>query len=306
MIRTSEKCFAQLLTITLCIVFTVSNAFAEENKKPQITAPGARLTKIAEGFRYTEGPAWSPDGNLYFTDKSAGRILKWSPDDGVSDFRVDPGGANGLIFTGTGDMIVCESTSRRVISIAPDGTETVLADSYEGKKLNSPNDAWVDAKGGIYFSDHSMRSKEILEQKGDHIYYITPGAPGKAKIIRVTDDLEYPNGVILNPAGDRLYVTDSGAQKTYVYTVNPDGALRDKKVFAEEGYDGLAMDIEGNVYITPLNSFVSVYDPDGNRIGEIPTPARPANICFGGSGMQTLFLTCGSTVYSIKMNRKGF
>ncbi|MFC1650184.1 SMP-30/gluconolactonase/LRE family protein [Candidatus Latescibacterota bacterium] len=305
MTRTFEKYLTPLVTITLCLVFSVSNACAEEKNNPRITAPGARLTKVADGFRYTEGPAWSPDRKLYFTDKSSSRILTWSREDGISDFRINPGGANGLIFTGTGDLIVCESTARRVISIAPDGTETVLADSYEGKKLNSPNDAWVDAKGGIYFSDHSMRSKEILEQKGDHIYYIFPDASDRKSIIRVTDDLEYPNGVIINPGGDRLYVTDSGANKTYIYTVNPDGTLRDKKVFAEEGYDGLAMDVEGNVYITPIAKMVSVYDPGGSRIGEIPTPSRPSNICFGGEDMRTLFLTCGNTVYNIKMSVKG-
>lgn len=198
------------MTITLSIVFLISNACADEKNNPLITAPGAQLTKIADGFRYTEGPAWSPDGKLYFTDKSSSRILEWSQEDGLSDFRIDPGGANGLIFSEAGDMIVCESAARRIISIAPDGTETVLADSYEGKKLNSPNDAWIDAKGGIYFSDHSMRSKEILEQDGDHIYYITPD---REEIIRVTDDLQYPNGVIINPGGNRFYVTDSGAKK---------------------------------------------------------------------------------------------
>ncbi|MFC1537965.1 SMP-30/gluconolactonase/LRE family protein [Candidatus Latescibacterota bacterium] len=302
MIRSFEKFITLALTITVCIVFPVTNACAEEKNNPLITAPGAQLTKIADGFRYTEGPAWSPDGNLYFTDRSSSRILKWSQEKGLSDFRIDPGGANGLVFTDSGDMIVCETTARRVISIAPDGTETVLAESYNDKKLNAPNDAWVDANGGIYFSDHSMRSKEVLEQDGDHIYYITPD---RTDIIKVTDDLAYPNGVILNPGGDRLYVTDSGAQKTYVYTVNPDGTLRDKKVFADEGYDGLAMDVEGNVYITPMTNTVSIYDSGGSRIGEIPTPSRPSNICFGGKDMRTLFLTCGSTVYSIEMSIKG-
>ncbi|MFC1541109.1 SMP-30/gluconolactonase/LRE family protein [Candidatus Latescibacterota bacterium] len=302
MILTYEKYLASLMIITLYIFFSVSNACTEEKNYPQITAPGAKLTIIADGFRYTEGPAWSPDGYLYFTDRSSSRILKWSQAEGVTDFRIDPGGANGLVFTKTGDMIVCETSARRVISIAPDGTETVIADSYEGKKLNAPNDAWVDAKGGIYFSDHSMRSKEILEQDGDHIYYITQD---RTDIIRVTDDLEYPNGVIINPDGNRLYVTDSGAQKTYVFTVNSDGTLRDKKVFAEEGYDGLAIDEQGNVYITPMTNMVSVYDPAGRRIGEITTPSRPSNVCFGGKDMRTLFITCGSTVYSIEMSIKG-
>jgi gluconolactonase len=178
----------------------------------------------------------------------------------------------------------------------------VLADSYGGKKLNAPNDAWVDAKGGIYFSDHSMRSKEVLEQDRDHIYYISPD---RSKILQLTDDLQYPNGVITNPAGDRLYVTDSGTNKTFVYTVNPDGSLKDKKIFAEEGYDGVSMDEKGNVYITPLANYVSIYSPDGQRIEQIPTPVRPSNVCFGGKEMRTLFITAGNTVYSIAMKNKG-
>lgn len=304
MIRKRILYAASILFIVLGLsLSTQTLVLARQTDTVQLTAPNAELQLIASGFRYTEGPAWGPDNCLYFTDRSSGRIIRWSPESGVTDFRIDPGGANGLAFTADGSLIACESTSRRVIAIAPGGAETVIADSYEGKKLNSPNDAWVDSRGGIYFSDHSMRSKEILEQKGDHIYYITPG---KDRIIRVTNDLEYPNGMITNPSGDRLYVTDSGANKTYVYTVNPDGTLRDKKIFADEGYDGLSMDVNGNVYITPQESWVSVYDADGNRISEIAAPSRPANVCFGGSDLRTLFMTCGRAVYAIEMNVQGF
>jgi gluconolactonase len=265
-----------------------------------VVAPGAVLTKAAEGFSYTEGPAWGPDGKLYFTDRA--RIIAWSPEEGATVFRTDPDSPNGLVFTRSGELIACETIARRVVSISRDGTEKVLADSYGGKKLNAPNDVWVDAKGGIYFTDHSMRSKVVLEQDRDHIYYITPD---RSKILQLTDDLQYPNGVITNPAGDRLYVTDSGANKTYVYTINPDGSLKDKKTFAEEGYDGVSMDEKGNVYITPFANYVSVYSPDGRRIAQIPTPVRPANVCFGGKELRTLFITAGNTVYSIAMINKG-
>ncbi|MFC1692709.1 SMP-30/gluconolactonase/LRE family protein [Candidatus Latescibacterota bacterium] len=300
--RTLRRFITMVFTFVLCSIHTFSAVSGEQETDLRMTAPDARLTKAADGFRYTEGPAWSPDGKVFFTDRPSSRILAWSPEEGLSDFRVDPGGANGLIFTDTGDLIVCESRTRRVISIAPDGTETVLADSYEGKKLNSPNDAWIDAKGGIYFSDHSMRSKERLEQVGDHIYYITPD---RKKILRVTHDLQYPNGMIINPDGDRFYVTDSGANKTYIYTVNPDGTLKDKGVFAPEGYDGLAMDEDGNVYITPSTKVVSVYDPAGKRIDEIQMPVRPSNLCFGGKDKRTLFITAGDSIYYIKMRVKG-
>ena len=298
----TERIHALLMTALVSFVYLTAPVSGEPENNRRVFAPEAALVKLADGFRYTEGPAWGPDGKLYFTDRSSSRIITWSPEEGISDFRVDPDGANGLFFTSKGDLIVCESGARRVVSIARDGKETVLADAYEGKKLNSPNDACCDAKGGIYFSDHSMRSKEPLEQTGDHIYYITPD---RSNIIRVTHDLKYPNGVIINPGGDRLYVTDSGANETYVYTINPDGTLRDKHVFAHEGFDGLAMDERGNVYITPSENVVSVYDPSGTRIDEIATPSRPSNLCFGGEDKRTLFITAGNTVYSIKMQVKG-
>jgi gluconolactonase len=300
--RKHRRIYGCMMFISAVVFFMAGSADTQTGSTRRMVAPGADLVKVADGFRYTEGPAWSPDGKLYFTDRSSSRIVMWSPEGGISDFRIDPDGANGLVFTKSGELISCESGARRVVSITRDGTETVIADSYEGKKLNSPNDAWVDAKGGIYFSDHSMRSKLVLEQVGDHIYYITPD---RKKIVRVTSDLQYPNGVITNPSGDRLYVTDSGANKTYVYTVNPDGTLKDKKTFADEGYDGMSMDVEGNVYITPFANFVSIYDPSGVRIDEIPVPTRPANVCFGGNDKQTLFITAGNTVYSIRMRVKG-
>ena len=289
------------LTI-LSVLSAVLGVQSQEQNVQGVVAPGAALATVADGFRYTEGPAWSPEEKLYFTDRSSSRILAWSLEEGLTVFREDPDGANGLVFTDSGDLIACESGARRVVSIARDGTETVLADSYEGKRLNSPNDAWVDARGGIYFSDHSMRSKVPLEQDRDNIYYITPD---RAKLLKVTDDLQYPNGVITNPAGDRLYVTDSGTNVTYVYTINPDGTLKDKSIFATEGYDGLAMDEKGNVYITPFENYVSVYNPAGERIDEIAMPKRPANICFGGKDKRTLFITAGNTVYSITLQNRG-
>ncbi len=286
----------------IAVAFAILTVIASSAAGEEIVAKDAMLITVAEGFRYTEGPAWGPDGRLYFTDRASSRILAWSPERGVSDFRVDPGGANGLVFTRSGELIACETGARRVVAISRDGVETVLADSFDGKKLNAPNDAWVDSKGGIYFTDHSMRSKEILEQERDNVYYITPD---RSKVLRVTDDLQYPNGVITSPKGDRLYVTDSGANRTYVYTVNPDGTLRDKKTFAEEGYDGLAVDVKGNIYITPQESFVAVYNSAGKRIGEIPTPARPSNVCFGGQEKRTLFITAGGSVYRVEVRNTG-
>ena len=149
--RKHRRIYGCMMFISAVVFFMAGSADTQTGSTRRMVAPGAELVKVADGFRYTEGPAWSPDGKLYFTDRSSSRIVMWSPEGGISDFRIDPDGANGLVFTKSGDLISCESGARRVVSITRDGTETVIADSYEGRKLNSPNDAWVDGKEAYIF-----------------------------------------------------------------------------------------------------------------------------------------------------------
>jgi len=161
---------------------------------------------------------------------------------------------------------------------------------------------WVDPKGGIYFTDPRFAPlKEKVEQDGYHVYYIPPGT---TTIIRAADDLSRPNGIIGSPDGRLVYVTDTPDDKTYVYTVREDCTLSDKKVFANEGYDGMTVDVEGNVYITMQKS-IEVYSPDGKKIDSISVPDKPTNVCFGGKDRKTLFITTRVSLYSLRMRVRG-
>jgi len=263
-------------------------------------APGAKVEKLADGFVFTEGPACDAEGNVYFTDIPNNRIHKWSVDGKLTTFREDSGGANGLFFDRRGNLLACEGGNRRLTSIAPDGTVTVLADAYQGKKLNSPNDLWIDPKGGVYFTDPRYGKQEGMEQDGFHVYYL---APGRKPLVRALDNLVKPNGVVGTADGKLLYVTDAGDGKTYVYRIQEDGSLADRKLIAPIGSDGMTLDEQRNLYLA--RNVVHVYSPEGKKIATIAMPEAPSNVCFGGKDRKTLFVTARKGLYSIRMAVRG-
>ena len=276
------------------------------NSEPlSVVANGAKVEKLAGGFSFTEGPAADADGNIFFTDIPNNRIHKWSlegkPLGGkLSTFRENSGGANGLYFDKNGNLLVCEGGGRRLVSITAKGEVTVLADKYQDKKFNSLNDLWPDSKGGIYFTDPRYGNREGMEQGGEHVYYLSAD---RKKIIRVINDMVRPNGIIGTPDGKLLYVTDHGGKKTFVYTINKDGTLSNKKLIANEGSDGMTMDNKGNVYLT--TGAVLVYNKEGEKIETIEVPEGPANVTFGGKDKKTLFITARTSLYSVRMRIKG-
>jgi gluconolactonase len=258
------------------------------------------VKKLAGGFGFTEGPAADAQGNVYFTDIPNNRILKWSLDGTLSTFLESSQGANGLYFDKAGNLLACQGGGRRLVSISPTGQVTVLADKYDGKAFNSLNDLWIDPKGGVYLTDPRYGSREGMEQDGEHVYYLTPD---RAKVIRVVSDMVRPNGVIGTPDGKTLYVADHGGNKTFVYAINENGTLTDKKLFAPQGSDGMTIDNEGNVYLT--SRVVTVYNKDGQKIEEIKVAEEPANVTFGGPDRKTLFITARTSLYSVAMRVKG-
>ncbi len=276
--------------------FTACVASAAE----ELMAPGAEVKQLADGFVFTEGPACDAAGNIYFSDIPNERIHKWSVDGKLSTFRENTGRANGLYFDGKGNLLACEGGNRRLTSISPDGTVSVLAESYEGKKLNSPNDLWIDPQGGVYFTDPRYGKQEGLEQDGFHVYYLTPD---RKRLIRIIDNLTKPNGVIGTADGKLLYVADAGGNKTYVYCIQSDGSLTDRKLIAPIGSDGMTLDEKGNLYLT--RGVVHIYSPDGTAIASIEVPEGPANVCFGGEDRRTLFITARKGLYSIRMSVRG-
>ena len=265
-----------------------------------LVAEGATLTKLAGDFRFTEGPAVDKAGNLYFSDIPNQRIHKWSVDGKLSTVREMSGGANGLYFASNGDLYACEGTARRVTSMAPDGTVTVMASSFAGKKLNSPNDLWIDKKGGVYFTDPRYGNMENIEQDGFHVYYIS--AEGK-KVTRVVNDMVKPNGIIGTADNKTLYIADSGGRKIYAYQIKKPGIIGGRRTICDQGSDGMTLDSEGNIYIT--TAAVQIYSPRGEKLGTIAGPEGPANVCFGGPGRNTLFITARTSLYSIKMKVHG-
>jgi len=294
------KKWSGLMLTLLLVAATVCSA-----QNASVVAPGAEVNKLCGGFKFAEGPAADPNGNIFFTDIPNNRIHKWSlngsPLGGkLSTFRENSGGSNGLFFDKKGNLLACEGGGRRLVSIEPQGNVAVLADKYEDKPFNSLNDLWIDTEGGIYFTDPRYGRRDDLEQDGEHVYYL---APGRKKIIRVIDDMVRPNGIIGTPDGKKLYVTDHGGKKTFVYTINKDGTLSNKRLFAPEGSDGMTIDDEGNVYLT--TKVVAVYNSKGEKIETIKVPEQPANVCFGGKDKKTLFITARTSLYSVRMRVKG-
>lgn len=287
-----------VLALAICLQSPGGGIRSQE--LPDLVAPGASVERIARGFVFVEGPAVDADGALYFTDIPNNRIHRWTAEDGVTTFREESGGANGLRFDRDGTLIACEMGNRRVAAIDPQGGERVLAERYDGRRFNSPNDLWIDARGGIYFSDPRYGPDDDLEMDGHHVYYLTPD---RTAVLRVADDLERPNGIIGAPDGTRLYVADHGGGRTYVYTPAADGMLGGRRLFVEQGSDGMTMDERGNVYLTGED--VTVYDPEGNVVGSIAVPEAPANLTFGGPERKTLFITARTSVYAVEMTVSG-
>ena len=292
--------FTSILTAAVCLTAPATLPAADS----KVLAPGATLQKIAADFQFTEGPACDASGNVFFTDQPNDRIMKWTPDGKVTTFLQPAGRANGLCFDGHGDLWACADGKNELWRIDPQGKATVVLKNFEGKLFNGPNDVWVRPDGGLYFTDPYYKRdywQRGAKEQGEHVYFL---AAGSAKPVRVIDDFKQPNGIIGTPDGKILYVADIGANKTYRYDIQPDGTLQNKKLFCSLGSDGMTIDSGGNVYLTGRG--VTVFDPAGTQIEKIAV-AEPwtANVCFGGTDHQTLFITASKAIYSIKTTVHG-
>lgn len=269
-------------------------------------ARGSGLQELAGGFEFTEGPTCDANGDVFFTDQPSDRILKWSAEGGLSTFLAPAGRANGMCFDVAGNLIACADENNQLWSIAPDGTVRVLVSEYAGRRFNGPNDVWVRQDGGIYFTDpfyeRSWFPHATMQQDGQHVYFLS--ADGH-RLVRVADDLMKPNGIIGTPDGKALYVADIDADKTYRYDSAPDGSLSGKRLAANQGSDGMTLDNEGNLYLT--GEGVAVFDRTGLEIEQIPVPGErwTANVCFGGSDRQQLFITASRGLFGVRTRVRG-
>ena len=269
-----------------------------------VVAPGATVQQAADGLQFTEGPTCDAEGNLFFTDQPNDRILKWSADGELSTFLQPAGRSNGMYFAADGRLIACADEKNELWAITPDGKHTVLWKEHEGQALNGPNDVWVDPEGGMYFTDPFYKrpwwEHDTAPQEGQHVYYLAPDADS---LVRVTEDLTQPNGIIGTANGKTLYVADIGAKKTWRYEIQADGGLAAKTLFCEHGSDGMTLDAEGNVYLTGPG--VLVFDPAGKQIEHIEVPEPwTANVSFCGKDRQTLFITASKGLYSVRTRTK--
>jgi gluconolactonase len=297
------------LLLALVAGILSQTAMSQIEDKKGIIVKGAELVKVQDGFSFTEGPAVSRVGDVYFTDQPNDRIHVWNAISGeVSVFKENAGRSNGMYFKLDGTLISCADEQNQLWALDSKGNETVLVENFRGKKLNGPNDVWVRPKGGMYFTDplyvrpywEGIRGNE-LEQDGEHVYFLSEDG---AEFFRVAEDLVKPNGIIGTPDGKYLYVADIGDSKTYRYEIREDGYLINKELFCEMGSDGMTIDNRGNIYLT--GDGVTVFSSKGEKIAHIPVPAKwTANVTFAALDRKTLFITVMDAVYTIQMKTRG-
>lgn len=296
------------LLITLLVTTMSLNLTTGQDKpsaKGHIIAKDAKPVLVSSDFKFTEGPAADKDGNVFFTDQPNDRIMKWSTDGELTVFMEGTGRSNGLYFDRNGNLISCADLDNQLWEIDADKNVTVLVRDFKGKKLNGPNDLWIDPRGGIYFTDPFFKrnywtrtDKEIEEEQ---VYYLSPDR----KSLKVAAaGFVRPNGIVGTGDGKTLYVADIGDNKTYAFRINADGTLSDRRIFTEMGSDGMTVDSKGNVYLTGRG--VTVFNSKGEQIEHIAiNEPWTANVCFGGKNRKTLFITASKSAYTLKMNAKG-
>ena len=290
---------------SLMLVATVNTVLAQQSPALQVVAPGAELKKVSAQFSFTEGPAVNKKGDIYFTDQPNDKIWKYDRRGKLSLFMDKTGRSNGLYFDQQGNLISCADEKDELWSIRPDKKVTVLLSHFEGKRLNGPNDLWIDPQGGIYFTDPYYQ-RDYWDRKqpdipGQKVYYLPKG---KSQPLVVEDSVVKPNGIVGTPDGKYLYVADIQANKTYRYEISQDGSLKARREFVPQGSDGMTLDSEGNLYITGRG--VTVYDSSGKMLGNIPVSDNwTGNVCFGGRDRRTLFITASEAIYTLRMQVRG-
>ena len=292
---------------TPALVVLLSLAPALAATAEGVLAPGAKVERLAGGFKFTEGPAADKEGNVYFTDQPEDRIHKWSvSDERVTTFLSPSGRANGTYFDKDGNLLTCSDEENQLWSVTPDGKATVLVKDFGGKALNGPNDLWIRPDGALYFTDPLYprpywKRAPAMQQDGQHVYFLSAD---RKDVKRVASDLKQPNGIIGTADGKTLYVADIGAGKTYAYAVEADGSLTGKRLFCGLGSDGMTIDSEGNVYLTGKG--VTVFDKAGKQIDHLDIPEPwTANVTFGGKDRDLLFITASTSLYGAKLRVKG-
>jgi len=282
----------------------------------KLVVPGAKIDPIAGGFEFTEGPVWNSEKqHLVFSDIYGDALYAWSKE-GCDVFRRPSGKANGNTYDRQGRLITCEHENRRVSRTIEDGTVETLADNYEGKRLNSPNDVVCSSAGDIYFTDppYGLIQPDGSIKNGELDFFgVYRLSPSNNSLTLLIDDFIRPNGLLLGRDESQLFIADTELLHIRVFDISANGILQNGRIFAELKYenmegrpDGMKMDTEGNLYVAGgLCGFMWVFDPAGKLIGLIEFPEGPANLAWGGEDWHTLFVTARTSVYRLPMNAAG-
>ncbi len=287
---------------------------------PLLLAPGATLDRVTNTLKFSEGPIWHKDGYLLFEDIPLDRIMRLGRDGKISVFREPSGQANGLSWDTQGRLIAAEGAKkgggRRVSRTLKDGKVVTLADRYDGKPLNSPNDVTVDGRGRIYFTDPRYGDRAGVEQDKEAVYRID----GNGKVTRIIDSLTRPNGIALTRDGKTLYVSDNadpGKATLNAFDLDSAGNATNGRVIHDlgggRGIDGMALDIQGRIWASAAsgeNAGVYVFEPDASRASAkllivVRTPEPPTNCAFGGDKRDVLYITTATSLYRIKTATRG-
>ena len=296
---------SNFLTFTLLFTLVLSGNAKNINKNVNLISKGATVNKVGSGYTFTEGPSVAPDGRVFFTDQPNDKIDIWNENgNNITTFMQPCDRSNGTYFNKRGELVACADLHNQLVIFTMDKQQRTIAENFDGQPLNAPNDLWIAPNGGIYFSDPYYHRDywekgrtEVQDKRG--VYYLNAAG----NVARVVDDYKQPNGLIGTPDGKTLYVSDINDKKTWKYTINDDGTLSNKTLFAPEGSDGMTIDNKGNVYLT--NKVISVFNRKGENIARIEVPEQPSNVCFGGKNRNILFITARKSVYTLKMKVKG-
>lgn len=258
---------------------------------------------IQSGYKFTEGAALAPNGDIYFNDIPNNKTYKYTPKSNeLTLHRSDTGAANGLMFNAEGELIYCEGSNRQVTKESAKGIE-VIAKEFNGKKLNSPNDLAMDKLGGIFFTDPRYGPKDNVEQDSEGVYYVSKD--GQVK--RLISNLKKPNGIALHTNQSLLYVADNGTGKIHAYDVKyPDITLSNERIVTDQApvNDGFKLDEKGNLWVTTSEG-VKVFTPEGKHLETIIFPETPANLVFGPKGSKTIYVNARTSFYKVNVEVDG-
>ena len=308
----------------------IGKIYTIDEKLNSIITPGTKVEKIADGFSFTEGPVWHPDGYLLFSDPNTNTIYRYNPKNhNVTVYMSHSGytgadigeygqpGSNGLVIDKEGRLIIDQHGNRRVIRIEKKGPVTVLADEIDGKRFNSPNDVVLKSDGSVYFTDPPYGLPNFFNDARKELDYSGVFMIKDGKVSVVSKDLGGPNGLAFSPDEKYFYVTnwdirDIHHTKTlWRYEVNADGTLKNGKILFDwniteddEALDGMKVDKNGNLYVSAPGG-LWILSAEGRLLGKIVTPERPANMAWGDEDGKTLYMTAHSSLYKIRLNTGG-